>query len=129
MTAVIAVALISFAVCVLVGMCGDVLITAQDRNMFEGDSLYFCNTISRPFGLFQYVGGFLTQYFYYPILGAAMLIALWVASVFVGIKAFRLKGLWRWLIDDVFFLAADSQCAEQCGKCNGCECFTHNFLM
>ena len=98
MTAVIAVALISFAVCVLVGMCGDVLITAQDRNMFEGDSLYFCNTISRPFGLFQHVGGFLTQYFYYPILGAAMLIALWVASVFVGIKAFRLKGLWRWLM-------------------------------
>lgn len=97
-TAVIAVALISYAACILIAMCHDVLITAQDRNMFGGDYVYFSNTIARPFGLFQYIGGFLTQFFYYPALGAGMLIALWTASVFVGIKAFQLKGIWRWLM-------------------------------
>lgn len=98
LTAAIAVALISYAAWVLVGMCPDVLVTAQDRNMFEGDSMYFNDVIGRPFGLFQYIGGFLTQFFYYPALGACMLIALWAASVFVGIKAFRLKGVWQSLM-------------------------------
>lgn len=98
LTAAIVVALISYAAYILVGMCPDVLITAQDRNMFEGDSMYFNNIIGRPFGLFQWIGGFLTQFFYYPVLGATILIAIWAASVFVGIKAFRLKGIWQSLM-------------------------------
>lgn len=98
LTAVIAVALISYAAFVLMGMCPDVLVTAQDRNMFMGDSMYFNEMIVRPFGLFQYIGGFFTQFFYYPALGASILIALWAASIFVGIKAFHLEGVWRWLM-------------------------------
>lgn len=97
-TATAAIALIAYAAYVLVGIIPDVLITAQDRNTFATDSLFFSEQIARPFGLMQYVGAFLTQFFYYPALGAAMLIALWTASVFAGIKAFRLKGIWRALM-------------------------------
>jgi len=89
------VALISYAAYLLVGLYPDVLITAQDRNIFSNDYMFFSQQISRPFGLFQYIGAYLTQFFYYPALGAAMLIAIWTASAFVGIKAFKLKGLWR----------------------------------
>lgn len=88
------VAFIAYAVYILIGIYPDVLYTAQDRNFYVGGSVFFNDTISRPFGLFQYVGAYLTQFFYYPALGAGMLIAIWVAIVLVGIKAFRLKGAW-----------------------------------
>lgn len=97
-TAVITVALIAYAMYVLVGLYSDVLITAQDRNAFSADPLYFSELMSRPFGLFQYVGGYLTQLFYHPALGAAVLVAIWTASAFIGIKAFGLKGVWRSLV-------------------------------
>lgn len=97
-TAITAVALISYAVYLLVGLNPDVLITAQDRNVFIKDAGFFCEQIMRPFGLFQYVGAYLTQFFYYPALGSAILIGIWSAIAFVGIKAFRLKGLWQSLM-------------------------------
>lgn len=97
-TATTIVALIAFAVYVLTGMYPDVLITAQDRNIYSGDSLFFSEQIARPFGLLQYVGAFMTQFFYYPALGASILIVIWVAISFVGIKAFRLQGMWRALM-------------------------------
>lgn len=96
--AAITVALISFAAYLLIGMYPDVLITAQDRNTFSGDSQFLHSLIARPFGVFQYIGSYLTQFFYHPAVGACMLIAIWAASFFAGIKAFRLKGLWRSLM-------------------------------
>lgn len=97
-SAIVAVALIVYAAYVLVGVYPDVLLTAQDRNAYSGDALYFGQQIVRPFGLMQYVGGYLTQFFFHPAVGAAMLIAIWAASAFVAIKAFRLKGIWRSLV-------------------------------
>lgn len=97
-SAVTAVALVAYAIYVLVGTYSDVLITAQDRNMFAADWLYFSQAVARPFGLFQYVGGYLTQFFFNPAMGVAMLIAIWVASFCAGVFAFRLKGVWRSLM-------------------------------
>lgn len=92
--ALVLVAFIAFAVYILIGLSADVLYTAQDRNFYVGGSVFFNDTISRPFGFFQYVGAYLTQLFYHPALGAGVLIAIWVAIVLVGIKAFHLKGAW-----------------------------------
>lgn len=92
--AAVLVAFIAYAAYILIGVNPDVLYTAQDRNFYAGDSLFFSQTIARPFGLLQYVGAYLTQLFYYPALGAGVLIAIWVAIFLVGIKAFRLKGIW-----------------------------------
>lgn len=94
----IGIALIAYAAYVLVGVYYDVLITAQDRNAFVNGSQFFCESISQPFGIFQYAGAFLTQLFYQPSLGAGILIALWTAIVLVGMKSLRLDGVCRWLM-------------------------------
>lgn len=97
-TATCVVAIIAFAAYLLIGMYPDVLTTAQDRNIYAGDSLFFSERLAQPFGLMQYIGAYLTQFFYNPAVGASILIAIWVATAFVGIKAFRLQGLWRALM-------------------------------
>lgn len=97
-SATVALLLIAYAAYILVGINSDVLITAQDRNIMAGNSLCFSDIIARPFDFFQNIGGFLTQFFYYPALGAGMLIAIWTASFFAGVKAFQLKGAWRSLM-------------------------------
>lgn len=92
--ALAALTFVVYAAYILVGINADVLFTAQDRNVFTSDSLFLSESIARPFGLFQYVGAYLTQFFYHPAVGASILIAIWVASALAGIKAFRLKGAW-----------------------------------
>lgn len=92
--ALVLVAFIVYAAYILVGINSDVLYTAQDRNVYAGDALFLSQTMARPFGFFQYVGAYLTQLFYNPALGAGVLIAIWLAIFFAGVKAFRLKGEW-----------------------------------
>ena len=70
----------------------EVFYTAHDRSEFLYGSPFFHTLMQKPFGLMQYVGAWLTQLFYQPALGAAVLMAIWVAIFFVGAKAFRLQG-------------------------------------
>ncbi len=70
----------------------EVLYTAHDRSEFLAGTPYFDRLMSKPFGLMQYVGAWLTQLFYHPALGAGVLAAIWVLIYFVGTKAFRLQG-------------------------------------
>lgn len=70
----------------------EVLYTAHDRSEFLIGVDYFQSLMSKPFGLIQYVGAWLTQFFYYPALGAAMLVGIWVLIFLVGKKAFGLRG-------------------------------------
>lgn len=69
-----------------------VLYTANERSEFIVGEQFFNTLISKPFGLTQYVGAWLTQFFYNPAVGSSVLLAIWVLIFFVGIKAFRLKG-------------------------------------
>ena len=68
----------------------EVFYTAHDRSEFLYGTPYFNTLMSRPFGAMEYVGAWLTQFFYYPALGTAMLAAIWILIFLVGIKAFRL---------------------------------------
>ena len=70
----------------------EVLYTAHDRSEFIYGAPFFNTLMSKPFGLMQYVGAWLTQLFYNPALGAGVLVAIWVMIFYVGAKAFRLKG-------------------------------------
>lgn len=70
----------------------EVLYTAHNRSEFIFGTPFFHTLMSKPFGLIQYVGAWLTQFFYYPALGAGVLAAIWVLIFLVGMKAFRLKG-------------------------------------
>ena len=82
---------ILFVVCVLY-INQEVFYTAHDRSEFIFGAPFFHTLLSKPFGLMQYVGAWLTQFFYYPAFGSAMLAAIWMQIFLVGIKAFRLQG-------------------------------------
>ena len=70
----------------------EVIYTAHERSEFLYGSTFFNRVMSRPFGAIQYVGGWLTQFFYYPALGSAMLAGVWMLIILVGIKTFGLRG-------------------------------------
>ena len=84
-------AFIVFAVYIL-SINQEVLYTAHDRSMFIPGVPFFHTLLSAPFGLMQYVGAWLTQFFYRPALGAGVLMAIWMLIFMVGSKAFRLQG-------------------------------------
>ena len=70
----------------------EVFYTAHDRSEFIFGAPFFHTLLSKPFGLMQYVGAWLTQLFYHPVLGSAVLVTIWTLIFFVGTKAFRLQG-------------------------------------
>ena len=70
----------------------EVFYTAHDRSEFIFGTPFFNRLVSKPFGLMQYVGAWLTQYFYRPAVGAGILMVIWALIFFVGAKAFRLRG-------------------------------------
>jgi hypothetical protein len=84
-------AFISFAVYILY-INQEVFYTAHDRSEFIFGAPFFHTLMSKPFGLMQYVGAWLTQFFYNPALGSGMLVAIWALIFVVGAKAFRLQG-------------------------------------
>lgn len=83
-------AFISFVVYILY-INQEVLYTAHDRSEFISGAPFYHALMSKPFGFTQYVGAWLTQFFYHPILGATILVAVWTLIFLVGIKAFRLQ--------------------------------------
>ena len=70
----------------------EVLYTAHDRSEFVFGTPFFNTLMSKPFGLMRYVGAWLTQLFCEPVVGAGVLVAIWILIFFVGTKAFRLQG-------------------------------------
>ena len=70
----------------------EVLYTAHDRSEFVFGTPFFHTLMSKPFGLMRYVGAWLTQLFCEPVVGAGVLVAIWILIFFVGTKAFRLQG-------------------------------------
>ncbi len=83
-------AFMAFAVYILY-INQEVFYTAHDRSEFLYGKQFFHTLMSKPFGLIQYAGAWLTQLFYHPALGSAVLAVMWVLIFFVGTKAFRLQ--------------------------------------
>ena len=82
-------AFILFAVYVLY-LNQEVFYTAHDRSEFIYGDSFLHRLLSKPFGLIQYVGAWLTQLFCHPALGTSVLVVIWVFIFLVGLKAFRL---------------------------------------
>ena len=70
----------------------EVFYTAYDRSEFIFGAPFFHTLMSKPFGLMQYVGAWLTQLFCRPAFGSTVLAVIWMLIFLVGIKAFRLQG-------------------------------------
>ena len=83
-------AFIAFAVYILY-INREVFYTAHDRSEFIFGAPFFHTLMSKPFGLMQYVGAWLTQLCYRPLLGASVMIVIWTLIFYVGTKAFRLQ--------------------------------------
>ena len=69
----------------------EVFYTAHDRSEFIFGEPFFHRLMSKPFGLMQYAGAWLTQFFYKPGVGTSMLLIIWLLIFCVGVKAFRLQ--------------------------------------
>ena len=69
----------------------EVFYTAHDRSEYIFGSPFFHRLISKPFGLMQYVGAWLTQLFCEPAVGSGVMVAIWGLIFLVGTKAFRLQ--------------------------------------
>ena len=83
-------AFISFVVYILY-INQEVFYTVHDRTEFLYGASFFHTLLSKPFGLMRYVGAWLTQLFYHPVVGAGVMAVIWILIYFIGTKAFRLK--------------------------------------
>lgn len=92
--AILFASVLAFVIFAVYTLCANsiVLYTAHDRSEFLYGTTFFHTLLAKPFGLMQYVGAWLTQYFYYPAFGASLLMLIWALIFYVGKFAFRLSG-------------------------------------
>lgn len=69
----------------------EVFYAAHSRSEFLYGEPFSHTLMAKPFGLMQYVGAWLTQFFYHPMIGTGVLLIIWLLIFLVGIKAFRLQ--------------------------------------
>lgn len=69
---------------------GDYLYAVQERSLFLDTSQFFEERTSVPGGFLEWVGCFLTQLFYYPWLGALVLVLLWGIIIALSFRAFKI---------------------------------------
>ena len=69
---------------------GDVLYRVQAHSLFLHTPLFFQQCLVTPGGLLGWAGAYLTQYFYYPALGATILCLCWALMMGLLIAAFRI---------------------------------------
>ena len=70
----------------------DFFIKAQELSLFLNSFDFFKSFLDRPGGILLYLGSFLTQFYYYPILGITIFAALLLLMQWLVISTFRLKG-------------------------------------
>jgi hypothetical protein len=68
----------------------DLLYTAQEQNLFLHTPLFFEQQMVRAGGLLTWAGCYLTQFFYYPMLGAGLLGLLWAFLLWLLSRTFTL---------------------------------------
>ena len=87
-----------FAAVLLVVFESDFLYTAQAQNLFLHTPLFFEQQMVKSGGLLTWAGCYLTQFFYYPVLGAGLLCLLWAFFVWQLKHTFRLNHTWPALV-------------------------------
>ena len=90
----ITLAIIGLGYFFLVGQNSDMLFTAQGRSFFTTNSTFLDECIKRPGGIISWAASFLTQFFYHPALGASIMIAMWIASMWLSKLAFKVRNVW-----------------------------------
>ena len=70
------------------------LLRAQELNLWLPTGLYWKTVMQYPGGAASWIATYLTQYFYYPWLGTAILCGLWLIICLLLTWVYRLKGPW-----------------------------------
>ena len=83
---------------VLVCFEQDYLWTAQEQDLFLHTPLFFRQQMVASGGLLTWAACYLTQFFYYPLLGTALLGLLWMLLMGLLCRVFRLRDPWLVLV-------------------------------
>lgn len=78
----------------LIARNSDTLFMAQGQSFFTTDKTFFDECMRLPGGFIAWAASFMTQFFYHPCLGGSMMIALWIASVWISKLAFKVNAAW-----------------------------------
>ncbi|MBO7592378.1 MAG: hypothetical protein J6T00_03275 [Bacteroidaceae bacterium] len=72
----------------------DMLYMAQSKDWFTSDPSFIGVCMHNPGGFLAWAGSFLTQFFYYPQWGSAIMIGIWIVSIWMSKLVFRVKMAW-----------------------------------
>lgn len=72
----------------------DMLFMAQNKSFFSSDLAFLHECMTVPGGLVSWLASYLTQFFYYPVLGSAIMLCLWMISLWVSKFAFGVRTEW-----------------------------------
>ena len=78
----------------LIGRNSDVLFMAQSKDFFTTNVQYLHECMKQPGGFTAWIATFLTQFFYHPALGASIMIAMWLMSMWMSKAAFKVRTAW-----------------------------------
>lgn len=89
----------------------DLMLRLDLQSLFLFDNLFFESSMNVPAGFLGYLGCFLTQFFYYPALGAAIFVLLLALVYLLTRKAFNIPCKWAFvaMVPMFLLLAADVQ--------------------
>ena len=76
----------------------DTMYFMQDRGWWNSTSLFWEECTRVPGGWLSWAGAYLTQFFYYPALGSAMLIAIWIVTFLLAKWSFKVPNEWSFLL-------------------------------
>ena len=79
----------------LIAFESDFLFRIQEQNLFLHTPLFFQQHMTKAGGLLTWAGCYLSQFFYYPILGTGILCLLWLFLMWMLQRAFRIPSAWR----------------------------------
>ncbi len=87
------------------------MVRIEAQSLFLFDEIFFDNMMKSPAGLLAYAGCFLTQFLYYPVLGAAIFVMLLLLLFFLVKRVFSIpkKFLLLALVPSVFIVASNTQ--------------------
>lgn len=76
----------------------DTLYYMQDRSYWNNSMQYFTECMQQPGGFLSWAGSYLTQYFYHPAQGAALLIGIWVMTFWIAKLSLKVRHEWSFLL-------------------------------
>jgi len=93
----------------LTALEADLLWNVQEQSLFLHTPLFFRQAMLASGGLLTWAGCYLTQFFFYPALGAALLALLWTLLMMLLSKTFRLSPLLASIPVALLLLAVTAQ--------------------